>query len=304
MMAMTIMAIIMTALFEPVTAITRRGQIPKSKRVLTYIFADEDDDLGGSRTEMLSPQPARGRVQNLQHGVPATSKQYISGVSLKLQEIAGAFKQAVTFNNQKEKDVHVGKFLTAMKKMELHMRAVGMTQSANEIKNNHEKVMRLYSAAPVDKRDSISTLLKWEVEVGVHGSCDGTNSKSPIRVKNNSGAMGMFWLGHSVKYQSDLYRLMIEEDMEPVQAATMAFHRDLEPHLDWASKKLCKAAIPRMTPSSQEEFFSILGGFDQGSCGPREHAGIKEDVKSMLGVWDELFDGWTSKFEELNLRDI
>jgi hypothetical protein len=219
-----------------------------------------------------------------------------------LHDIVHAFQQAVIpkQKNDDASNVHVGKLLTAISKMETHMRRVGMTQAANDIKGNHDKVLALYTAAPQDKRDSVRSLLEWELATGIHGEY----KSGPIRVKNNSGAMGLFWIGHTVKYQYDLYRLMIEEGMNPIDAATIAFQKDLEPHLPWAASKMAKAMIPRATPSTQLEFFKALGGYEGKTYGYEEHLGMTENVKSIMGIWDDLLDDWSSPFAELRLRDI
>ena len=223
--------------------------------------------------------------------------------------MTNAFKQAIStpshthHNPKKGKNVHVGNLLMAMKKMEIHMRSVGMSQAANDLRGNHDKVMRLYNSAPPEKRDSVLELLKWELSTGVHGDTD-MSSNSPIKVKNNSGAMGMMWLQHSVRYQYDCIKLMLEKGYEPVDAAKSAFKQDLEPHMDCLSSRLAKAAIPRLTPSSQQEFFAKLGGIDHNSYGPNVDEVIRKDVQSMLGVWDDLLDSWSPAFEELRLQDI
>mmetsp|Transcript_2764 Transcript_2764/g.4998 ORF Transcript_2764/g.4998 Transcript_2764/m.4998 type:complete len:309 (+) Transcript_2764:167-1093(+) len=281
---------VLVFLAEPISAITKLGRTGRRQQhlALKYIFAGDEDYSDKQKSQT-------GFQRCILERSPTSSS--------KLHEIARAFKEALPTPQKEEKNVHVGRLLTAMKKMETHMRQVGMTQQANDLKGNHDKVMRLYSTAPAEKRNNVADLLKWELDTGIHGQPG--DGHSTIRVKNNSGAMGLFWLGHTVKYQYDLYRLMLEEGYAPVEAAKIAFKRDLEPHLDWASSRLVQATIPRVTPASQEEFFSILGGYSNGgSYGPNVHKRIKQDVKAILGVWDELLDGWTSTFDELHLRDI
>ncbi|KAL3912916.1 MAG: hypothetical protein SGILL_006700 [Bacillariaceae sp.] len=116
--------------------------------------------------------------------------------------------------------------------------------------------------------------------------------------------MGLFWFGHTVKYQYDLYRLMTEEGMSPVEAATIAFQKDIEPHLPWAASRVAKSMIPRLTPPTQLEFFASMGGYDEGSYGHEEHQGMTQDIKSMMGAMDNILGVWSSPFAELKLSDI
>lgn len=261
----------------------------------TFTKTEEDDNFHPRLRALLLPQKAVTSAPS-SHG--ATN----AGTS-KLAEITDAFRNAVS-KQQRQTDIHVGKFLSAMDKMESHMRYVGMIQGANDLKSNYEKAMRLYKAAPTEKRDSIADLLQWEIESGVHGPIETASSQGGMRLKNNSGAMGLSWLGRSVEYQYDLYRLMLEEGHSPKEAAAMAFQQDLEPHLDWASSRLGRAAIPRLIPASQTQFFSKLGGYTKESYGPNEDARMRNDVQSILGVWNGMIDEWRSAFDKLDLRDI
>jgi hypothetical protein len=279
------------------------------QRELKYIFADsksEDESPATQSTQSrdvlrFSIPFANGRSTTLTTPTPSLPRSTSQRNTSRLHEIKEAFQQAVV-SEKKQNNVHVGKLLNAMSKMEDHMRQVGMKQQANELKGNYDKVMRLYSAAPPEKRDSLRELLRWELDAGVHGEIE---KKDPIvKVKNQSGAMGLFWMGHTVKYQHDLYRLMMDEGMSPVEAATIAFQKNIEPHLPWAASRVGKAMIPRVTPSTQLEFFSLLGGYDGSSYGPEQHQGMTQDIKTMMNVWDKMLDEWQSPFAELKLSDI
>jgi hypothetical protein len=279
---------------------TTRKRLNRNRR-LKYIFVQDHDDFiknmgkNGER-EISMYEKLRSKPTSTSAISSSSSSSYM------LHDIVHAFRQAVTpkQKNDDTDNVHVGKLLTAVSKMETHMRKVGMTQAANDMKGNHDKVLALYTAAPHDKRDSVRFLLEWELETGIHGD----RKSCPVRVKNNSGAMGLFWIGHTVKYQYDLYRLMIEEGMNPIDAATIAFQKDLEPHLPWPASKMAKAMIPRATPSTQLEFFKVLGGYEGDSYGHEEHVGMTQNVKSIMGIWNDLLDNWSSPFAELCLRDI
>ena len=178
-----------------------------------------------------------------------------------------------------------------------------MTQTANDLKSNIEKATRLYKSAPAETRDSLPDLLQWEVETGIHGERKSENE--PLRVKNHSGAMGLFWIAHNVEYQNDLYRQMLDEDKTPLEAAQSAFEHTLEPHMEWATKKVARAAIPRMVPATKDEFFSALSGYpDPQNYGPTEHEVVSREVHQILDVWEPIVDDWKQAFDQLQLTDI
>jgi hypothetical protein len=177
-----------------------------------------------------------------------------------------------------------------------------MTQTANDLKSNLEKAKRLYRSAPAETRDSLPDLLRWEISTGIHG--DRKSDAERLRVKNHSGAMGLFWIAHNVAYQNDLYRLMLDEGKTPLQAANAAFEHTLEPHMEWTMRKIARAAIPRMVPATQTEFFSALSGYDHTSYGPQEHETVRRDVHSILDVWEPMLDDWKKTFDQLQLTDI
>lgn len=274
-------------------------------RQLKYIFTSIDEENDDTTFKRDSSRLSSSKRSTSRKVPPSFSSSSTS--SSKLHDIVNAFQQAVAPNTSSD-NVHVGKLLTAMSKMETHMRQVGMTQAANDLKGNYEKVMKLYTAAPIEKRDSVRGLLEWELKSGIHGGMIERNHNQgrndPIRVKNNSGAMGLFWIGHTVKYQHDLYRLMMDDGMNPIDAATIAFQKDLQPHLPWAASKMARAMIPKATPSTQKEFLSMLGGYKGTSYGQEEHQQMTQEVKSIIGVWSDLLDNWSSPFDELRLRDI
>jgi hypothetical protein len=281
------------------------GGNKRKPNVSFYTFTKTDDDENDNsvlrRRDILSIAP-----QLKETSASSVAGEMNNASTSTLADITTAFRHAIS-KHQRQTEIHVGKFLHAMDKMERHMRKVGMTQSANDLRSNYEKAMRLYQAAPEEKRDSIVDILQWEIETGVHGPIPPTSCREEgerLRVHNNSGAMGLSWLGHSVEYQYDLYRLMLEGGYNPKEAAAMAFQQDLEPHLDWASSKLGRATIPRLTPASQTQFFSMLGGYPEDRYGPKEDATIRNDVLSILGVWDDMIGEWRSVFEKLQLRDI
>jgi hypothetical protein len=231
------------------------------------------------------------------------NKQYSSPgsqVSTKVGDLMQSFREAV--HKQQENtshDVHVGKLLSAFQRLEDTMRNVGLKQNANDVAGNLAKVQELYQRAPSDRRDDMSALLRWEIESGVHKDEDGG-----FKIKEKSGAMGFLWLGRNLNYQYDMYRLMLEEGYEPIQAARVAFEQDLRPHLSWATSKVVQAGIKTLTPPRQSALFSKIGGFQEESYGAQEDDATRRDVKEMLNVWQPLLSEWKQVFDELELDNV
>lgn len=193
-------------------------------------------------------------------------------------------------------DIHVGKLMGAMKRMESHMRNVGMKQGANDVAHNIEKVMRLYNRAPSDKRDSMLALLRWEMEMDARGRRQ--------KINESSAAMGFKWLGHGIRYQYTVYRLLLEESYEPVEAATHAFEQHVRPHLPRLISMVANASIPRLVPSTQSSFFSMVLGISEDAYGPQEDTAIRRDITAMVDAWKNLLDKWNSVFLMLDLGTV
>lgn len=222
----------------------------------------------------------------------------------KVGELIPPFEELVAADNQPG-GIHVGKLLTAMKKMENHMRSVGMKQGANDLASNIDKVEQLYTRAPIDKRDSMSALLQWEIETGgIYGS------PSLNKMPSKSAAMGLTWLGHNIRYQHNLYEQMLsDKNCDPVQAALKAFQQHIRPHLSRVVSMMAQATIPKLMPKTQTEFFSTLGGFTPEASpsslyGPQQDAAIRRDIHAMLGTWEPLLEEWSTVFDNLSLGTV
>jgi hypothetical protein len=253
----------------------------------------------------VKPQLLRSFGRDFEHGrfyqastmsvedVSSTMTKSVNTSTTKVGELVPIFTQVIStadgvIENEAKNDIHVGKLLNAMNKMEEHMRRVGMIQGANDVANNIEKVKRLYNRAPSDIRDSMLALLRWEMEQGVHGRRQKMNGMS--------AAMGLKWLGHNIRYQYEVYTFVLEGNLEPVEAATQAFDQHVRPHLPRLISMVAYASIPRLVPSTKSSFFSFVGGINEESYGPMEDAALRNDMALILSIWKHLLDEWDSVF--------
>jgi hypothetical protein len=220
-------------------------------------------------------------------------------VSTDAAALAKDFEQALVAVNQGHKDLHVGNLLSACGRLETTMRHIGFTQSANDISGNVQKIRNVYDRLPRDERDSISTIVQYELETGVHG---GTSKKNTL--KDPSATVGFPWLGRSINYQYDMFRYMLDGDETPYDAARHAYEADLKPHLSWPLQKVCQAAMTRLKPIQKTEMFSKIGGFSEECYGSREEQATKRDLRQVMDSWQPMLSKWREIFTDLELDQI
>ncbi len=214
-------------------------------------------------------------------------------------DLASDFQAAIQAFNQEDKDIHVGRLLTACERLEDTMRKIGFNQGAKDISGNIRKIRNLYSKAPPSQRDSMPLLLRYEMETGVHDDDNGTR-----RIKDPSAAIGFLWLGRTLNYQYDLFRFMLDENEDPYNAARRAYDQDLKQHHSWAVQKVCKAAMVTLKPMRKNSVLSSLGGFEEELFGKTENEATHRDLNEMMNSWKPLLTRWKKVFSDLELGSI
>ena len=209
--------------------------------------------------------------------------------------LADCFDHALVAANQNEEDIHVAHLLAASERLEGAMRRIGFSQSANDIAGNINKIRNVYNRAPQNRRDSMPALLQYEKDSGV---LDGK------KLPEKSAAMGFLWLGRSLNYQFDMFSHMLEHDTEPYEAASIAYERDLKPHLSWPLQKLGKAAMTTLKPRRRKEMFAQIGGFSEENYGAREEQATRRDLRHMMDNLKPMLSRWKQVFSELELEAI
>jgi Glycolipid transfer protein (GLTP) len=203
-------------------------------------------------------------------------------IPTKLGGILQSFRQV--HSRRGSEDIHVGKLLAAFKRMQVVMQETGMRQVANTLSGNIAKLEDLYYRAPSHLRDSLSALLEYEIELGVHT----TDKYGRLVLEDKSGATGIVWLARNLCYQKTMYQLMLDEEKEPTEAAQLAFQRHLRPHLHWTVANVLQAAMRSLTPSHQSTFFSRIGGFEEQTYTSEQDIATKRDVQDMVEIWEPL----------------
>lgn len=229
---------------------------------------------------------------------PATKKT-ASIITTEITELADCFQHALMIaaknRNNNKHEIHVGKLLSASERLESTMRRIGLNQSANDIAGNVGKIRNVYSKLPPSSRDSMSALLQHEIN-----TC-GMDKKK--KIPDNSAASGFLWLGRSLNCQYDMFSHLLEhEDAEPYEAASIAYERDLRPHLPWPIKKVCQAAMSATLKNTRrKQMFARIGGFSEDSYGEREDKATKEDLKHMVDSLQPMMSRWRQVFSELEI---
>jgi hypothetical protein len=144
------------------------------------------------------------------------------------------------------------------------MRNIAFSQGANDIKGNVEKIRSLYDQAPVDQRDSMSSLLRYELESGMHKGRTGGKLQDP------SATMGFLWLGHALHYEYDMFNNMLDNNEEPYEAARRAYDQNLKQFHSWPVQKVCHAAMKTLKSMRCQTALAQLGGFSEETFGNKE----------------------------------
>lgn len=243
-------------------------------------------------------QPPQALSRNSRRGLS-------SSIRTAVADLAYDFQSAFQALNQEDKDIHVGRLLTACERLEDTMRKIGFNQGAKDIGGNIRKIRNLYNIAPPSQRDSMPSLLRYEMEIGVHNDESmNTGEGGMRRMKDPSAAIGFLWLGRTLNYQYDLFRLMLDENEDPYNAARRAYDQDLKQHHSWAVQKVCQAAMVTLKPMRKTAVLSSLGGFEEDRFGQQENEATHRDLNEMMNSWKPLLSRWRKVFSDLQLESL
>jgi len=236
-------------------------------------------------------------------------RQHVNAVATDMAEMAQYFEQALVASSTTSADLNVGNLLTACDKLENSMRQIGFTQSANDISGNVKKIRNVYNRLPPQERDSLVSIVKHELDTGVHGDNDNENENenNHTTLKDSSATMGFLWLGRSINYQNDMFRQMLDhEDETPYNAAKHAYETALKPHLSWPLQKVSQTAMKRLKPlqSTKAELFCRMGGFQQETYSREEEQATKRDLRKVVNSWQPMLNQWKQTFSDLDLAQI
>lgn len=192
-------------------------------------------------------------------------------------------------------DIDIVKLLRACKKFTIDMKRVGQNQSAKDLESNIKKAEDLYRAAPINCRDSMSQLLSYEKTLGIH--------KPHAVLKDPSGAMGLLWIRRNLSFQYEMYKQILDNEVEPQEAAKIAYKTELEPVHGWALQRLYSFAFKSMIPDDSHSMFARIGGFPEDSFSYEDEEATKSDMRELLNTWRPLISHWKQVFQELDLED-
>jgi Glycolipid transfer protein (GLTP) len=210
-----------------------------------------------------------------------------------IADLANDFHAAIQAINQDDDDIHVGRLLNACDRLEQTMQNIGFKQGAKDIGGNIRKIRNIYVKAPPSQRDLMPALLRYEMDSGIHDN----------GIKDPSAAMGFLWLGRTLNYQYDMFKLMLDENEEPYYAARRAYDLDLKHHQSWAVQKVCQAAMTTLKPMKRTSMFSRFGGFEENCFGQQEHDATNRDLYDLMESWQPLLTRWKKVFSDLDLGE-
>jgi Glycolipid transfer protein (GLTP) len=174
------------------------------------------------------------------------------------------------------------------------MRKTGQKAVANDLENNVRKVEALYRKAPVERRQTLSSLLEYEQESGIHGP--GGALADP------SGAIGLLWIRRSLAFQSKLYSGVLETTKNTIEAAMEAYQLEVQPFHGWALRRLYTMSFETVTPP-RKEMLARIGGFKLHEFGESEEQATIQDLQKLLSVWEPIIVHFKQTYQELDLED-
>lgn len=174
------------------------------------------------------------------------------------------------------------------------MKKTGQKAVATDLENNVRKVEALYRKAPPERRHTLSSLLEYEQESGIHGP-GGT-------LADPSGAIGLLWIRRSLAFQSKLYSGVLETTKNPIDAAMEAYRLEVQPFHGWALRRLYTMSFETVTPP-RKEMLARIGGFKLHEFGESEEQATIQDLQKLLSVWEPIIVYFKQTYQKLDLED-
>jgi hypothetical protein len=206
--------------------------------------------------------------------------------------LARHFETAFAGNrNGREADccIDTKNLLLACKEYVSVLKDMGERQVAHDMQGNVKKLEALYNKSPAHRRTTISELLFFEKNMGIH---------QPGRLKDPSGAMGLLWIRRSLSCQHRMYGMLLD-NRDPQEAAVEAYAVELQPYHGWLLRKLAlgKTAPPR------HETLAKIGGFKNERFGELEEAATVNDLHQLLSTWRPILDRCIRVYADLDIED-
>ena len=238
-------------------------------------------------------------------------------ITTPLGKVAEAFENGVLEQEtpvggmSTSREINMPNLLKACHSFETDLRRVGQYPTAKDLLNNIHKVEALYNSAPADQRRTMSSLLKFEKDLGIHPDQDDDDHNR--RLKDPSGAMGLLWIHRSLSFNHRMYSNLVANPRgNTKEAALEAYHSVLEPFHGWALRRLYTLTFSSSTPP-WTEFLCRLGGFDKDKddgkvrkhyeLTPKQEDATLRDIRRLLSAWQPLIVQWRQTFRELGLDD-
>lgn len=206
--------------------------------------------------------------------------QHQSAISIRTQvyDLSRTFEAVYMNHHHHGDDIDTISLLAALRQAELTLRRAGQRTNANDLGNNIQKVQAVYERAPAGVRESMTSLLEYEKNLGVHKSATGTLSET-------SAAMALLWVRRNISFQHQLYHLVLT-GMAPPQAAAQAYRAELEPFHGWALRKVSTLALKSTSVHEKHDLLVQLSGLNDQAFGPAEAQATEEELRHLVSLWN------------------
>lgn len=204
-----------------------------------------------------------------------------------------------------EDDFETTHLFRALWVYEKHIRDYGQSKIADDVRQNILKIQSFYEKVPTEcLRESMASLLECEKAMGCHQHPGDNGESQPLpRLRDPSAAVGWLWICRNLAFQSKLYSLVLDSNMDTLKAAQTAYRSELRPYHGWALRKFYSLGLRLVTPSKKKMLASIGGFSDHRDFDEEAELATEKGLRHLLSIWQPILLRSKILFSKLGLED-
>jgi hypothetical protein len=240
-------------------------------------------------------------------------------IALLASSFESVLHKSSTSGTYTNREIDTVRLLRAGWKLENILRLSGQRQMAKDVESYLLSIESLYYSAPAISRRTLRRLLQYEKSKGHNHRSGNTSSSSlssyppsaSLSVSSSSStspsaAWSLLWLRRTISYQYKYYTMLLQHQMEPIDAALSAYTSELAPYHSSEMQRMYVSSIQAVTPNSMLLVLSRLSGIHHHHHHHHLSASVNESVmhlSRLLNEWRPLLAWWKQLFLDLHLEN-